>query len=933
MISIPDTYVRQTEVAEEEAYLEDTQRAYVAGTLPWQVEQANAAAAAKAAKLSPTMVDALRSVAYCGDQATVKANTRRAIGSRGLVIGSQLTAAGWATLPATVAREALIVAYDQAVIEQNVRLAETRRWTMINLRMALAPADATWYGSRFAANARTEEDATLAHHQYGPWTGQNNAWHGIMTKIADEVNASNYQPSIERLGKIGAAFLASPTETRVVVDGLGFQIWTNYQPPFPVSDIELAEQAAYELCTKDTPLHDPTGCPECEPLEDESTQDTPRRPHNPNQDDPFAPFDTDDTHVHQPAGWVPTDDTERAVCDLPGGCGAPIIRTGYDQWDVTSTVPDKQCPICGHVAPQPRDADYVCTVCGATVLPNNAAVPAPQTAFAAPMSTSPLSDVTAPDAGQDVDWSEPLSELDRDAALDDEPRVTARIDGVDMPSVHQQARNAALADQRAAADRLGVPQNVQREYEASQATDWRDDRVPSACPLCGCEFVGPYRRVECQGCGAEVTPIPLTAAEWTGEGPEPVDVTNRVVNVDDAHSDALDIVSRYLAPMTSVADGHGNTGRVLRHNLSNDTVTVRMHRPSYTLPGQNYDRENIYGRDAVGTSADLWESIADIAKSQLGLHEPSLFWVSERWDGADDALCRYIPWRDHITDERSWTRLDVGDDDTYEYVRFVMLASYGDYAGSTVDASNYQWCKREWFDGMADPLLYEVGLSERDGLGIAVRIGDPRWNIARLAELESTVEGLISYPIIDEMHHSDYESALQDEWWSTNGLYDLKISIDNHFDSIVDSNGNPYTWETAVLASDLPYTTDDREELLAAVFFEAADYWDHDTATSATPHDVDSVTEFVISTVFADPNPRYPVWTGEQDVWLTATEISECAQPATDRNQLTFPLNGVSCERCGAGTTMLGNGTYGRHTNPTTQRRCHASGTKVSATL
>ena len=467
----------------------------------------------------------------------------------------------------------------------------------------------------------------------------------------------------------------------------------------------------------------------------ESTQDAPRKPHNPNMDDPFGPFDTDD--------------------DAP-------------EW--TEAVPDKECPICGHVAPQPRDTDYVCTECGATVLPNNAAVPA-------------------------AEPTEPTRER--------------------------------------------------------------------------------------------------------------------------------------LAPMTSVVVGAAHTGRVLSDD--GEYVYVRFHDESPMAPSEGRG----YRRHAVRTVADLWESIEDTARAQIGLHEPCLFWVSEHWAGAGDPDCRYIPWRDYLTSERQWAPLDVGDDDTHEYVRFVMLASYGDYSdSSTVDASNYMVVRSSWFDDMPDPLLYEVGPNERDGQGVAARIGDPRWNITQLAELESTVSGLATYPIIDEMHLSAYELGLQEEWWNTDGLSDLKIDIDDHFDameSVVDSNGNLYTWETAALSADLPYTADDREELLSAVFFDAADEWRYDTPTSASPHDVDAVTAHVIATVYAAHQSAHygPVWTGEADVWLTDADVAAYAQPATDRNQLPLPLSGVSCERCGRELTPLDNGTYRRHTDPATARHCHASGQRV----
>jgi len=756
-------------------------------------------------KMSDTKVAALLSVAaqWPVSSSTVRANTWNALTATDAYVvrsgdRAQLTDAGWLALinHSAETAQAVLDLMVTAHVEALEVHADHQRTVLAHQRsMLAAPADAQWYGARNSTVAMTDFDAAMAHVQYGPWWGHTAAREGILAAIADEVNASDDQYCIERLGKIGAAFLADPNRLVVAVDGLQFAIWTNGRSP--LSEIDLAHTEALDMETARS-YRTPDGDALCTG-ELGFTHDR--------EEAESQAYDERITRAMLGGGRFSENDGEHVTCLL---CGADVVL------------------------------DTVCGECGASRI-----------FLATP------------------------EELAAERT-DESPRFNQRVDGVNIPSATQVARNE-LIDQQAAATRLGVPEETQRAYEASQ--------------------------------------VAATATEW------PTSV---------------------LTPMTSVAHVTGITGRVLRHDTTTNTVTVYWH-GSHGVAAHHGD----VARNTLRTVADLWESIEDTAKSQLGLHEPALFYVSDWWPGLDDADVRSLDWRHTVHDERIWGRAIVmthpelfhSDGSGEEYVRFVMLASYGDYSGSTVDAANHRYFTAAYVTGRSDPLAYEVGYNERDGVGIAVRIGDPRFDIAALSELDSEVTGLADYPSVDDMALSDYESSLQDEWWSNHGLWDLKTAVDNHFEalSVVDSNGNPYTWETAVLASDLPYTVvdDNRDDLLETVFFSGDTdiEWVYDNATSAHPNDVDDATEYVIGVVFAAEQPNHygPVTTADGDVWLTADQIAAHAVSASPLAQLVMSFAGLGCERCGRPDLMpLDNGTYPRHTDPMTRTRCHASGTKIS---
>lgn len=146
----------------------------------------------------------------------------------------QVTPAGWFALRSDE-RAAIVDAHHAAAIKHDALYEQPRRER--ERAMLAAPDESIWHGERFSAHATTDFDAAMAHERYGPWVGHARARAGILSMIAGEVERLesdngryDHTDSITRLNRIAAGF-GDPSALRVVVDGLGFRIWTNDTDP------------------------------------------------------------------------------------------------------------------------------------------------------------------------------------------------------------------------------------------------------------------------------------------------------------------------------------------------------------------------------------------------------------------------------------------------------------------------------------------------------------------------------------------------------------------------------------------------------------------------------------------------------------------------------------------------------------------------------
>lgn len=324
----------------------------------------------------------------------------------------------------------------------------------------------------------------------------------------------------------------------------------------------------------------------------------------------------------------------------------------------------------------------------------------------------------------------------------------------------------------------------------------------------------------------------------------------------EAYAEETERAALRLPVCTSVITdyGHGITGRVLYHQ-TDSIVRVRLHNP---LPLQ--PQWATCQRSSLVTTADLWADVASYAE----VHDRA-FYVRDGAYVAEDPYSRSIAWSEHLSPNASSAEyyaahegIDVG---VTRPIMFAMLASYGDYSNSTTyDASNYRVLCRTYVDGQTDPWLYEVGTNERDGLGIAVRIGDSRWNIDQVRELANMVRGLADYPVLDEMDLSEYESELTEQWWESGGESDAHSEIDSRLaeTGALDSNGEPYTWDTAQLSeefvSDNGLSSLDRDDMIRDLFLHYGDMsatFEPQSATEMYCTDFEATAEHITRTLFA----------------------------------------------------------------------------------
>jgi hypothetical protein len=272
----------------------------------------------------------------------------------------------------------------------------------------------------------------------------------------------------------------------------------------------------------------------------------------------------------------------------------------------------------------------------------------------------------------------------------------------------------------------------------------------------------------------------------------------------------------------------------------------------------------------------LWAELAELAGSETG---GSRLYCLSRYTGTSDvadegSLTRYLGWS-HLVEDSSYAAEDTDN----EPILFALLVSYGDYSSTTdADAANYRYLFGQWAAGMADPLLYNVGPNERDGIGLAVRIGDSRWSENALTDLIAIMNGLVDYPLISDETHSEYEHEKQEEWWD--GCHrDLLAEIDDEMigdDEPVDLAGEFYTWESAGLTDEYADDPRDRDDLVREVFYglmgEGSHEWTWESATSIIPRYSQALVRDLIETLFVRPAhtayvDRHTTNTGEWCEW------------------------------------------------------------------
>jgi hypothetical protein len=432
-----------------------------------------------------------------------------------------------------------------------------------------------------------------------------------------------------------------------------------------------------------------------------------------------------------------------------------------------------------------------------------------------------------------------ISEPDYAAAIATEMGVNARVDGKEVPSATQEARNAALLVADEPVPAVSVVRHGPRHFFS---------RLMAEC-YCG----------------------ELLFAMGPAED---------MVHLDDANAVAL-------KPGTSVVTRHGATGRVISQSTKVPTVTVRMH----AVHGEPDTQE--FARGDVRTVVDLWAQLLDLCSND---RYPSLFHVTDRAYVAKpgNELARSLSWSDvHMADSKGeptyseYYLWHESEEDSSPLVRFAMLAGYGDYTNaSTWDASNYRVITST-FGGasLADPLTFDVGHSTHDGLGVAIRIGDPRWTVGDLSTVVDWMYGLEDCPVIDEEDLSAYESELAHEWWDNGGRSDTLSTVDALLPGDTEWDDAPLNMEF-VKAQNM--SSLDRDDMIRGLLYEQAE-WNYESSTSVSMANFDDIVSAIMSDLYA------------------TDQITTCA--------------------CGKEVRVLPNATVARHADPSTARHCHQSGT------
>lgn len=252
--------------------------------------------------------------------------------------------------------------------------------------------------------------------------------------------------------------------------------------------------------------------------------------------------------------------------------------------------------------------------------------------------------------------------------------------------------------------------------------------------------------------------------------------------------------------------------------------------------------------DTLRTAADLWTEFSAVVDSPYV--SARLFALSSYADYTEDADVRYIPWCHILVDRTEPWRARYPDSE--ESMLFALLVCYGDYVGSSYDASNYRVIKSGFGDAHPAGLLFDVGLSAHDGIGLAVRIGDPNWTLPQLSTFVDMISALAEYPVIDEDDYSEYENELADAAWGAYLQSDTENALmgyaaDNYFDD----------WRDLHRKSCYLADPRDLDDIVRNVYYSFEENeWICETATSAVNSRHEEAVAHVIDTVFRlDPLP------------------------------------------------------------------------------
>jgi hypothetical protein len=290
---------------------------------------------------------------------------------------------------------------------------------------------------------------------------------------------------------------------------------------------------------------------------------------------------------------------------------------------------------------------------------------------------------------------------------------------------------------------------------------------------------------------------------------------------------------------------------------------------------------------------EKWTELAVLCAEETG--GARLFYLDAHARIATVPGTRCLNW-DETTYQQHYAALEAvpaaGGDMVPGPVRLAVLVSYGDHSTTTnLDAANYRWLHHRWSENVSDPLVF--------GLGLAVRIGDPRWSEDDLTELISIMNGLVDSPLISEKAHAEYENEKREEWWD-GYRRELLNEVDDVMatdDQPLDAEGEPYTWETAPLAATYADDSRDRDDLIRAELYERVEEWIWEGATSIWPtYGADTLTDIVgelfnrpahvavlddhtVSFRTTSTAGRFPWWSGRTSRHWSATRWTRDAVP------------------------------------------------------
>ena len=119
------------------------------------------------------------------------------------------------------------------------------------------------------------------------------------------------------------------------------------------------------------------------------------------------------------------------------------------------------------------------------------------------------------------------------------------------------------------------------------------------------------------------------------------------------------------------------------------------------------------------------------------------------------------------------------DEETNELYFYVPFATYSDYSGSTVEASNADCIESAYDEHDWVHPVYGGHGTHAVAIGVT---GLLTCDEDLFDELCETFEGLANYPLIDEQAHSDYETEAIDKAWESWARADFISALEKKFD-------------------------------------------------------------------------------------------------------------------------------------------------------